>query len=65
MFRRIGAEGRSDAGGRASLAEALQLLAAAALTGLLIVGLAPHFLAETAALAELAEAPDGFLDRLA
>jgi hypothetical protein len=60
-----GGEGCSDPGGRASFAEALQFLAASALTWLLVIGLAPHFLAETAALAEFAEAADRLLDRLA
>jgi hypothetical protein len=55
----------SDAGGLAGLAEALQLLAASALAGLLVVGLAPHLFPKAAALAQLAEASDGFLDRLA
>jgi hypothetical protein len=54
-----------DAGGLAGLAEALQLFAAAALTGLLVVGLAAHFLPQATALAELPEAPDGVLDRFA
>jgi hypothetical protein len=49
----------------ASLAKTLQFLTAAALTGLLIIGLAPHFLPETAALAKFAEATNRFLDRLA
>lgn len=49
----------------ASLAEALEFLATSALTGLFVVGLAPHFLAKTAALAEFAEASHRFLDRLA
>ena len=55
----------SDAGGLAGLAEPLELLAAAALAGLLVISLAPHLFPEAAALAELAEAPYGFLDRLA
>jgi hypothetical protein len=46
----------------ASLAQALQFLTATALAGLLIVGLAPHFLPETAALAQFAEATNRFLD---
>lgn len=48
----------------AGLAEALQLLATAALARLLIVRLAAHLLAETAALTELTKPTDGFLDRL-
>jgi hypothetical protein len=55
----------SDPGGLASLAESLQLLATATLAGLLVIGLAPHLLAEPAALTELAEASDRLLDRLA
>jgi hypothetical protein len=47
------------------LAEALEFLATPALAGLLVVGLATHFLAETAPLAQLAEAADRLLDRLA
>jgi len=58
-------EGRSDAGGLASFSEALQLLTPAALTRLLVIGFAPHLLAKSAALAQFAEAADGFLDRLA
>jgi hypothetical protein len=49
----------------AGLAEALELLAAPALAGLLVVGLATHLLAEAAPLAQLAEAADRLLDRLA
>jgi hypothetical protein len=48
----------------AGLAEALQLLATAALARLLVIRLATHLLAEAAALAELAEPTDGFLNRL-
>jgi hypothetical protein len=55
----------SDAGWLAGLAEPLELLAAAALAGLLVIGLPTHLLAEAAALAELAEAADRLLDRLA
>jgi hypothetical protein len=57
--------GGSDAGGLAGLAEALELFATAALAGLLVVSLPAHFLPETAPLAELAEATDRFLNRLA
>jgi hypothetical protein len=46
----------------ASFAEALEFLATSALTGLFVVGLAPHFFAKTAALAEFAETADRFLD---
>jgi hypothetical protein len=49
----------------AGLAEPLELLAASALAGLLIVRLATHLLAEAASLAELPESTDGILDRLA
>jgi hypothetical protein len=63
--RTIQGDSVSDAGGLAGLAEALQLFAAAALTGLLIIGLAAHLLAQAAALAELPEAADGVLDGLA
>jgi len=55
----------SDAGGLAGLAEALEFFAATALAGLLVISLASHLFPEAAALAELAEAADGFLDRLA
>jgi hypothetical protein len=55
----------SDPGGLAGLAEPLELLAASALAGLFVIGLAPHLFPEAAALAELAEASDGFLDGLA
>jgi hypothetical protein len=47
------------------LAEPLELFSATALAGLLVVRLAPHFFPKAAALAQLAEASDGFLDRLA
>ena len=47
------------------LAEALEFLAAPALAGLLVVGLATHLLAESAPLAQLAEAADRLLDRFA
>jgi hypothetical protein len=47
----------------AGLAEPLQLLAATALAGLFIVCLATHLFPEAAALAELAETTDGFLNR--
>jgi hypothetical protein len=49
----------------ASLAESLELLAAAALAGLLVVRFAAHFLAKSATLAQLAEAAHRFLDGLA
>ena len=49
----------------AGLAESLEFLAAPALAGLLVVGLSTHFLAEAASFAELAEAADRLLDRLA
>jgi hypothetical protein len=49
----------------AGLSQALELLAAAALAGLLIVGFTTHLLAESTPLAQLAEAADRFLDRLA
>jgi hypothetical protein len=55
----------SDAGWLACLAEPLELLAASALAGLLVVGLPTHLLAEAASLAKLAEAADRLLDRLA
>jgi len=61
---RHGGGGSSDPGGLASLAEALQLLAAAAFAGLLVVRLAAHLFAKTATLAELSESADGLLDRL-
>lgn len=48
----------------AGLAESLQLFAAAALAGLLIVSLAAHFLAEPASLAKFAEPSNGLLNRL-
>jgi hypothetical protein len=47
------------------LAEALEFLATPAFAGLLVVGLATHFLAETAPFTQLAEAADRLLDRLA
>jgi hypothetical protein len=56
---------RSDPGGLASLAEALQFLAPAALAGLFIVSLAPHLLAKTATFAKFPETADRLLDRLA
>jgi hypothetical protein len=59
-----GARRRSDPGGLTSLAEALQLLAASALAGLLIISLAPHLFPQSAPLAQLTEAADGFLNRL-
>ena len=49
----------------AGLSQSLEFLAATALTGLLIVGFTPHFLAKAAPLAELAEAANRFLDGLA
>src|SRR5262249_32979858 len=55
----------SDAGGLASLAEPLQLLAAAALTGLLVVGLTPHLFTQSTSFAELAKTTDRFLNRFA
>ena len=45
-------------------AESLEFLAAPALAGLLVVGLAAHLLAEPAPLAQFAEASDRLLDRL-
>jgi hypothetical protein len=47
------------------LAEPLELLSASALAGLFVISLAPHFFPKAAALAQLAEASNGFLDRLA
>jgi hypothetical protein len=64
---RIGSEQDGlDPGGLvlASLAESLELLAAAALAGLFVVRFAAHLLAKSAALAELAEAAHRFLDGL-
>jgi hypothetical protein len=55
----------SNAGWLAGLAEPLELLAATSLAGLLVIGLPTHLLAEAATLAELAEAADRLLDRLA
>jgi hypothetical protein len=49
----------------ASLAQALEFLAAAALARLFIIGFATHLLAKSAPLAKLAEAADGLLDGLA
>jgi hypothetical protein len=49
----------------AGLAQALELLAAAALAGLLIIGLSSHLLAKSAPLAQFAEAAYRLLDRLA
>ena len=46
----------------ARLAQTLELFAAAALAGLLVVGFATHFLAKSTPLAEFAEATDCFLD---
>jgi hypothetical protein len=46
----------------ASLPEALEFFAASSLARFLVIGLASHFLAQTAPLAELAEAADRFLD---
>jgi hypothetical protein len=48
----------------ASLAEPLQLLAPPPLTGLLIIGLAPHLLAQATPFAQLTEAADRLLDGL-
>jgi hypothetical protein len=55
----------SDSGGLASLPQSLQFLAPTTLAGLLVVSFATHFLAESATLAQLAEAADGLLNRLA
>jgi hypothetical protein len=55
----------SDPGRLASFAKSLQFFAAAALAGLLIIGLAPHFFPQPAAFAKFAEASDRFLNRLA
>jgi len=49
----------------ASLAQSLELLTAAALTGLFIVRFAAHFLAKSAALAKLAETANRLLNGLA
>ena len=48
----------------ASLAQALELFAAAALAGLFIVGFATHFLAKSTPLAKLAEAANRLLNGL-
>jgi hypothetical protein len=48
----------------AGLAESLELLATASFAGLLVVSLAAHLLPEAAALAELPEPSDCFLNRL-
>jgi hypothetical protein len=48
----------------ASLAQALELFAAAALAGFFIVGFASHFLAKSTPFAKLAEAADRLLDGL-
>ena len=58
-------EERSDPGGLASFAEALELLSAAAFAGLFVVSFAPHLFAEPASLAKFTEATNRFLDRLA
>ena len=55
----------SNPSGLAGLAEPLEFFPATALARLLIVSLAPHLFPKAAALAELAEAANGFLDRLA
>jgi len=55
----------SDPGGLASLPQSLEFLAPTALAGLLVVSFAAHFLAESASLAQFAEAADGLLYRLA
>jgi hypothetical protein len=55
----------SDSGGLTSFAEPLELLAASSLAGLFVISLAPHFFPKAAALAQLAEASNGFLNRLA
>jgi hypothetical protein len=47
-----------------SLAQALEFLAAATLTGLFVIGFAAHFLAQSAPLAKFAEAADRLLDGL-
>jgi hypothetical protein len=49
----------------AGLAESLEFFSATALAGLLVISLSPHFFPKAAALAQLAEASNGFLDRLA
>jgi hypothetical protein len=55
----------SDSGGLSGLAESFELFAASALAGLFVIRLAPHFFPKAAAFAQLAEASNGFLDRLA
>jgi hypothetical protein len=60
-----GAQDDSDSSGLAGLAEPLELFTATTLAGLLVISLATHLLPKAAALAQLAEASDGFLDRLA
>jgi hypothetical protein len=64
-LKHTGARVGSDSGGLAGLAESFELFSATALAGLLVIGLAPHFFPKAAALAQLAEASNGFLDRLA
>jgi hypothetical protein len=55
----------SDSRGLSGLAEPLELFPATALAGLLVISLAPHLFPKAASLAQLAEASNGFLDRLA
>ena len=55
---------KSDPGGLAGFAEALEFFAAATLAGLFVIGLAAHFFAEAAALTQFAEPTDGVLNRL-
>jgi len=55
----------SDPAGLADLAKPFEFFPASALAGLFVVSLAAHLFAEAAAFAQLAEASDGFLDRLA
>jgi hypothetical protein len=56
---------RSNSGRLAGFAQALEFLASSALAGLFVVGLAPHFLPQTAPLTEFSEPADCILDRLA
>jgi len=60
-----GSIGHSNPTGLADLAEPFEFFPASALAGLFVISLAAHLFAEAAALAQLAEASDGFLDRLA
>jgi len=48
----------------ASLAQALQFLSSTPLARLLVVGLSPHFLPQTASLAQLSETANRFLNGL-